>query len=121
MESYVFIISADPKEKCELVSSAFAQALTALSMDFGCSMFFVDDGVNFVKKGYLKDVKFKTYESLEIMLGHYKEMGGEVYVCHPSSDARKMNKDNCIDEVDEFVNASKLITLTGDARAVITY
>jgi predicted peroxiredoxin len=74
----------------ELVSIGFAQALTALSMDHGCSMFLVDDGVNLAKKGYLDDVKARTYESLDTMLGHYKDMGGELYVCHPSADARDM-------------------------------
>jgi predicted peroxiredoxin len=121
MSSYVFIISEDPKDKCELVSSGFAQALTALSMDHGCSMFLVDDGVNLVKKDYLNGVKAKTYESLETMLEHYKDMGGDLYVCHPSSDARDLKKDGCVDAVDEFVNASKLIALSGSAIAVITY
>ncbi len=121
MSSYVFIISRDPKDKCELVSSGFAQALTALSMDYGFSMFLVDDGVNLVKKGFLNGVKAKTYESLETMLENYKEMGGELYVCHPSADVRDLKKEDCIDGVDEFVNASKLVELSGGATAVISY
>ncbi|MEE9523397.1 MAG: DsrE family protein [Thermodesulfovibrionales bacterium] len=121
MSSYVFIISRDPKDKCELISSGLAQALTALSMDHGCSMFLVDDGVTLVKKGYLDGVKAKTYESLEMMLENYKEMDGELYVCHPSADSRGLKKDDCVDAVDEFVNASKLIAQAGSAVAVITY
>ena len=60
------------------------------------------------------------YEKLTMMLDNYKEMGGKLYVCHPSSESRQLLKENCIDEVDEFVNASKLIGVSADAT-VITY
>jgi predicted peroxiredoxin len=116
----VYVISGNPREKTENVSAVFAQALTALSFDYECEIFLMDDAVTIVKKGAMDGVKFKTFESIEMMVENFLEMEGKLYVCHPSSDARDITESDCIEGV-KFVNASKLLESGKAADALFTF
>jgi predicted peroxiredoxin len=43
MAKVVYVISRDPYKDTESVSAVFAQALTALSFDYECEIFLMDD------------------------------------------------------------------------------
>lgn len=116
----VYIISGNPATKTETVSAVLAQALTAISFDYETEIFLMDEAVVIAKKGGVKGLKFKTFESIEEMLGNFIEMDGKVYVCHPSSDARDMHEADCIEGV-KFVNASKLLDSGKSADALFTF
>lgn len=116
----VYVISGNAKNHTENVSAVFAQALTALSFDYETEIFLMDDAVDIVKKGAMDGIKFKTFESIEMMVENYIEMEGKLYVCHPSSDARDLHADGCIDGL-EFVNASKLLESGKNADALFTF
>jgi predicted peroxiredoxin len=116
----VYVISGDPREKTENVSAVFAQALTALSFDYECEIFLMDEAVKSVVKGSIDDVKFKTFEPIVEMMSNYMDMDGKLYVCHPSSDARDIHEGDCIEGI-EFVNASKLLESGKNADAVYTF
>jgi predicted peroxiredoxin len=116
----VYVVSGDPREKTENVSAVFAQALTALSFDYECEIFLMDEAVKSVVKGAIDDVKFKTFEPIVEMMENYMEMGGKLYVCHPSSDAREIHEDDCIEGI-EFVNASKLLESGKNSDAIYTF
>ena len=116
----VYVISGNAKEETEKVSAVFAQALTALAFDYECEIFLMDDAVEIVKKGSMDGVKFKSFESIETMVGNYIEMEGKLYICHPSSDARDFSEADCIDGV-TFVNASKLLESGKNSDALFTF
>jgi len=116
----VYVISGDPREKTENVSAVFAQALTALSFDYECEIFLMDDAVEIVKKGAIDGVQFKTFEPITEMLQNYLDMEGKLFVCHPSSDARDIHPEDCIEGV-EFVNASRLLESGKEADVVFTF
>lgn len=116
----VYVISGDPRQKTETVSAVFAQALTALAFDYECEIFLMAEAVMIAKRGAIDDVKFKTFEPIMDMVGNYFEMEGKLYVCHPSSDARELTAEDCIDGV-EFVNASRLLESGKAADALFTF
>ncbi len=119
-DKIVYVISRDPKEYTEVVSAVFAQALTALAFDNECEIFLMGEAVNIVKKGATEGIKFKEFESVDMMVGNYIEMEGKLFICHPSSDARDLHKEDCIDGV-EFVNASKLLLSGKESNALFTF
>lgn len=121
MAKVVYVISRDPIKEVENVSAVFAQALTALSFDYECEIFLMDNAVMIGKRGGISDeVKFKTFEPITTMLQNFLEMEGVVYVCHPSSDARGFHEEDAVEGV-QFVNASKLLESGKDADAVFTF
>lgn len=120
MEKVVYVLTVDPKERCELVSSVLAQALTALSFDYGCDLFVMDNAASLVKKGYTEGLKAKEFAPIDELMKDFQEMGGTLYACHPATDARGLHKEDCIDGV-EFVNASRLLLCSKEAFAVLTF
>ncbi len=121
MAKVVYVISRDPIKEVENVSAVFAQALTALSFDYECEIFLMDEAVNIAKKGAISDeVKFTTFEPINEMLQNYIDMEGVLYVCHPSSDARGFHEDQAIEGA-QFVNASKILDSGKNADVVFTY
>jgi|GEM_PF-1652231 len=121
MAKVVYVISRDPFKETENVSAVFAQALTAISFDYECEIFLMDEAVNIAKKGKIPDdLKFATFEPINTMLENYLEMEGVLYVCHPSSDARDFHEDQAIEGA-KFVNASKVLESGKNADVVFTY
>jgi predicted peroxiredoxin len=117
----VYVISRDPLKDTENVSAVFAQALTALSFDYECEIFLMDEAVNIARKGGISgDVKFETFEPIATMVENYLDMDGVLYVCHPSSDARGFHEDQALEGV-RFVNASKILESGKNADVVFTY
>jgi predicted peroxiredoxin len=121
MAKVVYVISRDPIKDTENVSTVFAQALTALSFDYECEIFLMDEAVNIAKKGGIDDsLKFATFEPITMMLQNYLEMEGTLYVCHPSSDARGFHEENAVEGA-KFVNASKILESGKNADVVFTF
>lgn len=121
MKKLVYIITQDPKERCELVSSVFAQALTALSFDYECSIFVLDNGVRVLQPEYIAGLEAKTFEPLSRLVLLYKEMGGKLYGCNPAMTSRDINAGTWLSEMDGPVNASTMIEKALEADAVFTY
>jgi predicted peroxiredoxin len=121
MAKVVYVISRDPIKDTENVSAVFAQALTAISFDYECEIFLMDEAVNIARKGGIKDdLKFSTFEPITMMLQNYLDMDGVLYVCHPSSDARGFHEEDAIEGA-TFVNASKILESGKNADVVFTY
>ena len=117
----VYVLTRDPKERAEIVSSVLAQALTSLSFGYETEIFLMDAAVEVAKKGAIDAIKSPAFEPIAEMLSNYLEMEGTLYVCHPSSDARGIEESECIDGIAKFVNASKLLESSIQADAVFTY
>ncbi|MEJ2313665.1 MAG: DsrE family protein [Nitrospirota bacterium] len=121
MAKIVYVISRDPFKDTENVSAVLAQALTALSFDYECEIFLMDEAVNIAKKGAINDtLKFATFEPINMMLENYLDMDGVLYVCHPSSDARGFHEKDAIEGA-KFVNASKILESGKNADVVFTF
>lgn len=120
MNKVVYVVTDDPKERCELVSSVLAQALTSLSFDYECDLFVMDNAVRLVMKGYVDGLKAKEFAPIAELLSDFQEMGGKLFACHPATDARGLHAEDCRDGV-EFVNASRLLLNAKEAFAVFTF
>lgn len=116
----VYVLSCNPKTETEKVSEVLAQALTALSFDYACELFFMGEAVTLAKKSSLAGLKVETFESVETMLDNFREMEGQMFVCHPAADARGLKEADCIEGV-HFVNASKLVESAVNAKALFTF
>jgi len=121
MKKIVYVLTRDPKTQPELVSSVFAQALTALSFGYECEMFAMDNGIKVFQTEYIKGIKAATFDPLAELLKHYQDMGGKLYGCNPSVAAYDIKTETCMGGINGFVNASHLIESSVAANAVFTY
>jgi predicted peroxiredoxin len=121
MKKIVYVLTNDPKERIELISSALAQALTALSFGYKCEIFVMDNGVRLLEPKYIGELKAKTFDPLSELIQYYRDMGGQLYGCNPSLASRNIDTGSCTSEADGFVNASKLLESAVEADAVFTY
>lgn len=121
MKKIVYVLTHDPKERIELISSAFAQALTALSFGYKCEIFVMDNGVRLLEPKYIAGLKAKTFDPLSELIQYYRDMGGHIYGCNPSLVSRNINTEGCKSGADDFVNASKLLESSVEADALFTY
>jgi predicted peroxiredoxin len=121
VKKIVYILTHDPKTRPELVSSVFAQALTALSFGYECEMFVMDNGIKVLQTEYVKGIKASSFDALTELIRHYQEMGGKLYGCNPSIAAHDVTAESCLNGISGFVNASKLIESSVAADAVFTY
>jgi predicted peroxiredoxin len=121
MKKIVYVLTHDPKQRIELMSSAFAQALTALSFGYKCEIFVMDNGVRLLEPEYMAGLKAKTFDPLTELIQYYRDMGGQLYGCNPSIASRNINMESCTGGADGFVNASKLLESSLEADAVFTY
>ena len=121
MKKIVYVLTNDPKERLELMSSAFAQALTALSFGYKCEVFVMDNGVRLLEPAYIAGLKARTFDPLSELIQYYKDMGGQLFGCNPSIASRNINTEICKGDADGFVNASKLLESSVEADAVFTY
>ena len=121
MKKIVYILTHDPKMRLELVSSVFAQALTALSFGYECEMFVLDNGIKVLQTEYIKGIKAASFDPLAELIQHYQDMGGKLYGCNPSKAAHDVTTESCMGGINGFVNASHLIESSVAANAVFTY
>jgi predicted peroxiredoxin len=121
MKKIVYVLTHDPRERIELISSAFAQALTALSFEYECEMFIMDNGVKLFQPENIAGLKAATFDPLTELIQHYKDMGGKIYGCNPAITSHNIKTESCIGGIDGYVNASKLIESSVAANAVFTY
>ncbi len=116
----MYVITYDPKDKLELVSSVFAQAITALSFEYETEIFLMDRAVHAAVKGYVDGLKAKSFAPLRELLEMYTDMGGKLYVCSPFAQAYHVQKDRCIPGVTDFVDAGMVVVHAKDST-VFTY
>jgi predicted peroxiredoxin len=121
MKKIVYILTHDPKTRLELVSSVFAQALTALSFGYECDMFVLDNGIKLFQPEYIKGIKAATFDPLTELIQHYQDMGGKLYGCNPSIASHDIKTESGMAGISGYVNASQLIESSVGANAVFTY
>jgi len=116
----MYVITHDPKEKLELVSSVFSQAITALSFEYETEIFLMDSGVHAAVKGYVDGLKAASFAPLYELMEMFSEMDGKLYVCSPFAQAYHIPKDCCVPWVTDFVDAGMLVVHAKDST-VFTY
>ena len=121
MKKIVYVLTLDPKERCEMISSAFAQALTALSFGYECEIFVLDSAIKMLQPEYIEGLKANTFNPLTELIQYYHDMGGKLYGCNPAISSRSIKTESCIHEINGYVNATQLIESSVSADAVFTY
>ena len=121
VKKIVYVLTHDPRERSELMSSALAQALTALSFGYECEMFVMDNAVRLLQPAYIAGLKAATFDPIAELLQHYQEMGGKIFGCNPAIASHNIKTESCVGGISGFVNASKLIESSVEADAVFTY
>jgi len=117
----VYVLTHDPKERCELLSSAFAQALTALSFGYECEVFVLDNAIKMLRPEYIEGLKANAFNPLSELIQYYHDMGGKLYGCNPAMNARDIKSESCMGGIDGYVNATQLIESSVAANAVFTF
>jgi predicted peroxiredoxin len=121
VKKIVYVLTHDPKERIELMSSALAQALTALSFGYECEIFVMDNAVKLLQPAYIAGLKAATFDPIGELLQHYQDMGGKIFGCNPAIASHNITTESCVGGISGLVNASKLIESSVEADAVFTY
>ena len=116
----IYVLTHDPRDRTELVSSVVAQAVTALSFGYEAEIFLMDRAVKTAVTVYVDGLKAESFANLRELLEMFAEMDGKLYVCAPFAQTHHIRKDNCIPAVTEFVDAGMLVVHAKDA-IVFTY
>ena len=116
----IYVLTHDLKDRLELVSSVFAQAVTALSFGYEAEIFLMDSSVKTAGKGYVDGLKAESFAFLQELIDMFSEMEGKLYVGAPFAQFHHILKDNCIAAVTEFVDAGMLVVHAKDS-VVFTY
>ena len=115
MTRLMYVLTHDPKERLELVSGVFAQAITALSFGYEAEMFLMDKAVKTAVKGYADGLKAETFPSLQELIDMFSEMEGKLYICAPFAQSHNIRKDDCLPACTDFVDAGLLVVHAKDS------
>ena len=120
MKKIVFILTQDPIKNCNMISSALAQALTALRSGYECEIFLSDDAVKLILPECSSGQNAGAFDFAEL-LSYFENRGGTIYACNPALNSRNIDVEKGKSRITGFVNASKLIESSVEAYAVFTY
>ena len=120
MTRMVYVLTHDPTDRLELVSSVIAQAVLALSFGYEAEIFLLDRAVKSALKGYIDGMKAESFASLQELFEMFSEMDGKLYVCAPSAHSSHIQQEHCISGITGFVDAGTLVTHAKDS-VVFTY
>jgi predicted peroxiredoxin len=120
MTRMLYVLTHDPKDRPKLVSSVFAQALTALSFGYEAEIFLMDRAVKTAAKGYVDGLKAESFAYLQELIDIFMEMEGKLSVCAPFAQHQNIRKENCMPAVMEFVDAG-MLAVHAKNSVVFTY
>lgn len=121
VKKIVYILTEDPKERTELISSALAQALTSIGFGYECELFLMDRAVKLFTPEYIEGLKAQSFEPITHLFQLYRDLGGKIYGCNAAMAAHSIKSETCAGGITGFVNATKLLECSMEADAVFTY
>jgi predicted peroxiredoxin len=116
----LFIMVTKGLENPEMAIIPFVMATTALAMDKDVTMGFQGAGVSLMKKGAADQVTLPDFPALSDLLSAYIEGGGQMHVCSPCMQARKIKEDELVEGA-MVVGAATFVNDCDAASTVMFY
>jgi predicted peroxiredoxin len=121
MANKLVLICTHAAEDPERATIPFVLATTAQAMDVEVIMGFQADGVRLASKGVIEGIAAPGFPPLKDLFAAYREAGGELLVCGPCVQSRKIDPKNDFVEGAAVVNAATFVKEFIEATNVLVY
>jgi predicted peroxiredoxin len=119
-EKLVLVCTHGPEDP-ERATIPFVVATAAQASDVEVVMGFQVNGVMLVKKGFAEHVFAAGFPPLKELMDLYIDTGGELLVCGPCVNSRKLSPDSDFVESPKVVNAGTFVKEFTEATNVLVY
>ena len=116
----IVIFATHGTEDPERASLPFVCANAALAMDVQATVILQGTGVLLAKKGCYEHVFAAGLDPLENLVHTFLEFGGNILVCMPCIEERKITPDMLVEEA-QPVKAGRVVVEVLGATAVLNY
>jgi uncharacterized protein len=120
MAEKLVIFATHGAEDPEMATLPFVAGNAALAMDVKVTVILQSDGVMIATKGIYEHILFPGFDPLKKMVDSFVEFGGQIFVCIPCLEARKIPHDLLVDKA-QPVKAGKVVQEVLEAKAVLNY
>ncbi len=116
----IVIFATHGPEDPERATLPFVMGNGALTMDVQVNILLQGNGVLLAKKGCYDHVFAAGLPALKELVGAFLEQGGEILVCTPCLEERKITKDMLV-ETAKPIKAARAVMEALEAKNVICY
>ena len=120
MAEKIVIFATHGGEDPEKATLPFVVGNAALAMDVQVTIVLQSMGVMLAKKGCYDHIYASGFDSVKKMVDSFIEFGGQIFVCIPCIESRKITPDLLIDKA-QLVKAGKVVQEVLEAKAVLNY
>ena len=120
MSEKIVIIATHGGEDPEKACLPFVVANAALAMDVQVTVILQSMGVMLAKKECYDHVFAAGFDPLKKMVDSFIEFGGQLFICIPCIESRKITPDLLIEKA-QLVKAGKVVQEVLEANAVLNY
>jgi len=114
------IVTTHAEEVQDKATIPFALGCAALTMDKDVVIILQSTAVHLATKGYAPRVRANGFPPLNELLEIYFESGGQLMVCSPCAQARNIEPEDLIANV-EVISGAALVAESMSAKTVLTY
>jgi predicted peroxiredoxin len=118
MKKKVVINLTTGHEDADLVTVAFLTGTAALEQGRDVVMFCTKEAVRLGLPGYAEAIESAGAPPVERLFGQFREKGGQLFVCPICFDARRLDKDQLVDNA-TLAGATPLWQWIGDQDATV--
>ena len=116
----MILMATHGPEDPERATIPFVMALAAMASDIEVVIGFQSNGVLLIRKGCAEHVFAAGFPSLKELLDNYLEMGGELLVCGPCVQSRKIDSSEFVQGA-TIVSAATFVAQISEAKNVLVY
>lgn len=120
MADKLAIICTHGPESPELATIPFVLATAAQASDVEVIMGFQANGMMLVEKNCIEHIFAAGFPPLKELVDAYIEAGGELYLCGPCVNSRKLELSNFV-QGSKVVNAATFVKLFTEVTNVLNY
>ena len=121
MAQRLVIMCTHGAEDPERATIPFVMATTAQAMDVEVVMGFQANGVTLASKGVAERIAAPSFPPLKDLVAAYREAGGQLLVCGPCVQSRKIDPKNDLVANATVVNAATFVKECIEATNVLVY
>ncbi|HEX2987144.1 MAG TPA: DsrE family protein [Chloroflexota bacterium] len=116
----IVIFGTHGGENPEKATLPFVVGNAALAMDVPVTIVLQAEGVTLVQKGCFEQIFAAGFDPLEKLVRSFVEFGGEILVCIPCVESRKIAHEQLL-EAAELVKGARIVQEVLEAKAILNY
>jgi len=120
MAEKLVIFATHGAENPDKATLPFVVGNAALAMDVQVTVILQGEGVLLATKGTYDHIFCPGFDPLKKLVDSFIEFGGNIFMCVPCLEARKITSDMLLEKV-QLVKAGRVVQEVLEAKAVLNY